>query len=155
VGLYFRQEYDKVLIVVVVVGLFLYASLQPSFQMRADMPSEFVDAPSSQSTEKRAAEEKIARAYWDCSITVIQGKYSHGHPLPLNPPDDFRVTRQDLGEDAADPAARARYWRRLQEVWYLPSTWRKVYEWDLSWMANPVKAAGEWLQDRFRKLIEI
>ena len=144
--MFIRRGYDKVLIPVLAAGLFAYASIRPTFRLRTEMPPEFADAPSSGPAQKRASEERIARAYWDCVVTQIQWNYGYAYHLPQEPPPEFiLIGRQDLGTAATDPATRARYWRKLQGVWYLPSTWTKGYEWDLYWLTNWVRSSGEWL----------
>jgi len=61
------------------------------------------------------------------------------------------VIRSDLGANAVDGETRARYWRKLQQVWYLPSTWKKEYVWDASWTTrwiDTLKDFTRWLQSR-------
>jgi hypothetical protein len=137
--MFIKRGYDKALVPLLAAGIVVYASIRPTFRMRADMPREFIDASSSLSAQKRASEEKIARAYWTCVVTEIQWKYVYGYHLPQDPPPEFTANA------AADPATRERYWRKLQEVWYLPSTWTKGYEWDFSWLTNGVRSASQWL----------
>jgi len=39
----------------------------------------------------------------------------------------------------------------LQQVWYLPSTWKKEYVWDASWTTrwiDTLKDFTRWLQSR-------
>ena len=99
---------DRLVIALLVVGFVAYASTRPTFRLRVDMPSEFLDAPASWPPERRAAEKKVARAYWYCVVTVIQPKYSFGDPLPLNPPAEFKIITPDLAEGATDPEHSAR-----------------------------------------------
>lgn len=138
--MFIRRGYDKIVIPVLAAGIFVYASIRPTFHLRAEMPREFIDAGSSLPAQKRASEEKIARAYWVCVVTEIQWKYVYGYHLPQDPPPEFTVNGA-----AGDPATRARYWRKVQEVWYLPSTWTKGYEWDFAWLTNWITSASEWL----------
>ena len=147
--MFIRRGYDKILVPVLAVGLFLYVSIRSEFRLRTEMPQQFVDQFSAGSARKGASEEQIARAYWTCATTQIQWKYSYGYHLPQDPPAEFAVTGQGLG---TDDASRARYWRKLQEVWYLPSAWSKQYEWDFTWLNNPLKSAGTWLEARIRQL---
>lgn len=124
------------LVLLVLVGLFAEASFRPIYRLRATMPMEFLDARSSSPAEKRAAEERIARAYWDCAVNVIQWKYGYGYRLPQDPPSDFIVTSQDLEEASKDSATRAHYWLMLQRVWYVPDNWTKNYQWDKRWLSD-------------------
>jgi hypothetical protein len=139
--MFIRRGYDKVLIPVLAAGIVVYASIRPTFRMRAVMPREFIDASNSLPAQKRAAEEKIARAYWSCVVTEVQWKYVYGYHLPQDPPPEFTVA-------SADPATRARYWRKLQEVWYVPTTWTRGYEWDFNWLTDWFSSASRWLHRR-------
>jgi hypothetical protein len=132
-----KWRFDKFVIPLLAAGLFGYVSYQPKFRLRLDMPPAFVDASSSGPAQEQAPEEKIARAYWDCALTEIQWKYSRVY-LPPYPPPEFKITGEDLGAAATDSGIRARYWRKLQEVWYLPSTWKKSYEWNVGWLRDPL-----------------
>jgi hypothetical protein len=129
-------------VLLVAAGLFAMQSVSPIYRLRPVMPPEFVDAPSSWPAEKRAAEEKLARAYWDCAVNEIQWRYGYGYRLPQDPPSDFVIT--SLGEASADPVIRARYWLMLQRVWYVPDNWTKSYRWDTRWFTD-------WVES-FRKL---
>ncbi len=137
--MFIKRGYDKVLIPVLAAGIFLYASIRPTFRLRAEMPRQFIDEYGSLPAQGRASEEKIARNYWTCVVTEIQWKYVYGYHLPPDPPPEFTANA------AADPATRARYWRKLQEVWYLPSTWTKSYELDFNWLTGWVRSASQWL----------
>jgi len=123
-------------VVLIAVGLFAEASYSPIYRLRATMPTEFIDASSSWPVEKRAAEERIARAYWDCAVNQIQWRYGYGYRLPQEPPSDFTATSANSGETSADPGTRARYWLMLQRVWYVPDNWTKSYQWDTRWMTD-------------------
>ena len=123
-------------VLLVAVGLFAEASFSPIYRLRATMPPEFIDAPSSWPAEKRATEERIARAYWDCAVNEIQWRYGYGYRLPQDPPSDFIVTSLNLGEASGDPVIRARYWLMLQRVWYVPDNWTKSYHWDARWLTD-------------------
>ena len=84
-------------------------------------------------------EEKIARAYWECVVNQVQWKYAYGYRLPASPPAEFTIN------GVADSDSRARYWRRLQQVWYLPTSWKKDYEWDTSWATQWFVTSAQWL----------
>jgi hypothetical protein len=144
--MFIKRGYDKVLIPVLAAGILVYASIRPTFRLRAEMPRQFIDEYGSLPAQGRASEEKIARAYWTCVVTEIQWKYVYGYRLPQDPPPEFTANA------AADPATRARYWRKLQEVWYQPSTWTKGYEWDFNWLTDWVRSASQWLHQHLPSL---
>src|SRR5262249_61518918 len=104
-------------------------------------PLEFFDA-STVPHRISASEEKIARVYWNCAVTQIQWRYGYAHRLPEEPPDEFGVTREQAGAGANDPAVRARYWRKLREVWGVSAAWDKQYEWNGDTLRTSLQAAG-------------
>jgi hypothetical protein len=132
------QKLITFVVLSVAAGLFAYQSFIPIYRLRPVMPPEFMDAPSSWPPEKRAAEESLARAYWDCAVNVIQWRYGYGYRLPQDPPSDFIIS--SLGEAPADPVIRARYWLMLQRVWYVPDNWTKSYRWDTRWLTDWVES---------------
>ena len=146
--MFIRRKFDKLLVVAVVAGLFLYASVRAEFRVRTEMPPEFVDRSNATPANDPGLEQETARAYWNCAVTEIQWKYGYGYQLPPAPPPEFTVKLKG----AADAATRGRYWHRLQQVWFLPSTWTKEYKWDFAWLRNPLAAAGDWWQEQLRKL---
>jgi hypothetical protein len=146
-----NRTLDKVVVALLLIGLFAYVSTRPTFRLRVDLPPGFLDAPASWPPEKQATEVKVARAYWYCVVTVIQPKYSFGETLPLNPPAEFLIMAPDLPKGASDPDTRLRYWHRLQQVWYLASTWREVQTWNFQWLTQPVKAGVLRLHDYMKQ----
>ena len=149
--LFKRQKFDWLLVVFVAVGLFLYASYQPRFRLRPDVPPDFVDTPVNGSWQRPSAEEKIARAYWTCLVEDIQWEYGYGHTLPIDPPPDF-TAMEGSGMTSEDAANRIRYWHRAQPVWYLPTTWKKDYEWDFNWTTDWIQHGGDALHHFFQHL---
>ena len=131
-----RWKIEKFVIPLIAAGLIIYMSYQPKFRLRTDMPPAFVDVPATSATQKPAPDKQIAGANWVCAVTKIQWRYSRAY-LPPSPPPEFDVTGDDSGMPN-DPAARIRYWGKLQEVWYLPDTWTKSYEWDFGWLKDPL-----------------
>jgi hypothetical protein len=125
-----------IFVVLLVGGFFAEASFSPIYRLRATMPPEFVDAPSSWPADKRAAEQRIAQAYWNCAVNQIQWRYGYGYRLPQDPPSDFVVTSLNLEDASADPLIRARYWLMLQKTWYVPDNWTKDYHWDTRWLTD-------------------
>ncbi|PYX62171.1 MAG: hypothetical protein DMG74_21510 [Acidobacteria bacterium] len=147
-----NRKYDKATILIIAAGLLAYASFQPKFRLRTALPREFIDESSSWPAEKRVSEEKVARAYWNCAVTQIQWKYGYGHRLPQDVPPEFAVSTEELGPTADDPATRARFWRKLRQVWYLPSIWEKDYGWVLPPITNSLRSGGEWLQHQIQRI---
>jgi len=150
--LFKRQKLDWLLVSVLAIGLFTYASYQPRFRLRPDMPTEFMDAPSAGVPQTQDTEEKIARAYWKCLVHDIQWKYGYGYSLPSDPPGDFTLASEGTGVVPEDAAARVRYWRMAQHVWYLPDAWQKDYEWDFHSTSNLTQSGGDWLRRQFEHL---
>ncbi len=141
------KKVDWVLVALIALGLFLYASYQPRFRLRTEMPADFMDEPLARSSQKPGPDTKIARAYWSCLVNNIQWQYGYGHTLPADPPPGFTVI-----ERPEDAASRVRYWGRAQRVWYLPTAWQKDYEWDFKWTTDWIKSSGEALHHVFQHL---
>ena len=141
--LFKRQKIDWLLVPILAIGLFTYASYQPKFRLRSDMPAEFLYAPVG-SPQRQTAEEEIARVYWNSLVNDIQPKYGYGYSLPSDPPPDFSLASAGAGVAQEDPATRIRYWRRAQHVWYLPNAWQRGYEWDFHWTSNITQNVSDW-----------
>lgn len=145
--MFFRHSTDKWLLLMVGAVVLTLVSYHATYHLRGDMPPGFF-RPTASNLEQRLLEQKIARAYWESAQNDVQWKYPHGHPLPGEPPPEFRISTQALGLTASDPAVRLVYWHRLQEVWYLPEIWKEQYEWDWGWASDPVASTGQWVKDR-------
>ena len=139
-------------IVAAVILIALYASIRSEFRLRAAMPVEFFDA-SRVPAERRAAEEKIAQAYWKCAVTQIQWQYGYAHRLPDEPPAEFSVTTSEAGSAANDSAMRARYWQKLREVWGVSAVWHEQYEWNTISLTQSLQSAGQWLEFHMRRIV--
>lgn len=151
--MFFRHSIDKLIYPVaalIIVALFSYRS---AYRLRPDMPQGFYDAKEP-CGPKRPVEQKIACAYWDSAQMNIQWKYPHLHPLPIDVPVEFRVNAPALGPAASDQSTRQVYWHRLQQVWYLPETWKETYEWNWSWASDPLNSGGQWLKDTMNRLFQ-
>ena len=122
-----RQKVDWLFVPILAIGLFTYASYQPRFRLRPDMPAEFLDAPVAGSPQMPRTEEMIARAYWKSLVHDIQPKYGYGYSLPSDPPADFTLATSGAHIGQEDASTRIRYWRKAQHVWYLPNAWQKSY----------------------------
>lgn len=142
-----NRKFDA-LVVAVIIGLLGYATLQPQYRLREDPPIEFLRVARSMPSEKRALEEKVARAYWKCAVTEIQWQYGYAHRLPQSAPVEFAIAREELGAAAFDADARARYWDKLQEVWYMRTVWNKEYGWNFRSLGERFQAAGRWFEER-------
>ncbi len=145
-----HRRYDILAIMAGVVGLLAYASFESEFRLRPEMPVEFFDA-SRMPQPKRAAEEQIARAYWKCAVNEVQWRYGYARRLPDDPPPEFAVAAAELAP-AADPVTRARYWRRLREVWGISSIWNEHYEFNTLAIRNSLQSAGDSLERLMRRI---
>src|ERR1700745_4016496 len=81
--LFKKQKGDWLLVGLLIVGLFLYASFQPRLRLRQRMPSDFVEQRADFS--KQGEEQKVAQAYWNCLVDDVQWRYGFGHNLPGEP----------------------------------------------------------------------
>src|SRR5436190_15122053 len=142
--MFFRHNTDKLFIPFIIVIVLLVLSYRPKYHLRSEMPEAFFVQENA--SARPSAEQRIAWAYWENAQMDIQWKYAHGRPLPLDPPADFQVSAKALGPDASDPARRLLYWHRLQQLWNLPETWKKEYEFDWSWLSGPAAAIVYWIR---------
>ena len=153
--MFFRSHLDKLLYPVIAVVLLLIVSYRPKYRLRADMPTAFFSEKSSAPGQKPGLEQRIAAAYWESAQMDVQWKYPYSHPLPPEPPPEFKIDAPALGPAASDAATRVLYWRRLQQVWYSPEAWDKDYEWDWNWASDPLATAGQWLRDKADKMFTV
>lgn len=140
-----RHHTDKLVYPLLVVALLIFISYRPKYRLRGEMPTFFgftQNAP-----DKNTVQGRVAGAYWQSALTDIQWKYPHGHPLPTDPPSEFRLDTKAFGLLAADADMRSLYWRRLQQVWMSPEAWTEHYEWDWSWTNDPFTSASQWLHE--------
>ena len=122
----------------VLLSLFVYRSTRPQMRLAADPPAKFLVGRPDWGAKRREAEQRIARAYWDCAVEVIQWRYSYGSILPPTPPAEFRADVGTLPKAAAAaPESRDYYWQRLRAVW--PVAWKEVYGWETGWFFEPLK----------------
>lgn len=150
--MFIRRKIDKYVIAILAAGLFVYLSFQPVYRLRAAMPPEFAESAGSLRPPQRDAEERIAQAYWMCAVTGIQSQYGYGRQLPPDPPEEFQLTAQPGVNAAEAAAARGRYWRKLRQLWYVPTIWDKTYHWDFSWLSESLTEVGRWTGELWRKL---
>ncbi len=126
------------LLLALAAGIFAVLSIRPVMRLKGRPPAEFVEMPESWSAERRAAEGPAALAYWECAQQIVQAKYVYGTPLPASPPPEFSIAKADLprGSSGKSNEERLRYWSRLQQVWSLPQSWDKSYEWSTDWVGQ-------------------
>jgi len=149
-----NHKLDRLLILIVPAALFVYLSTRPHVRLRADMPPQFVDIPASAGPKQREAEERLAREYWNCVLTVIQWKYTYGVRLPDSPPEQFRASTQLPPGSEPISSSRVRYWRRLQRVWLQPSSWVTSRTWSTDWLTKPIARTLNWFENYFKDLIQ-
>jgi hypothetical protein len=147
-----HRRYDIMAIIALVILIALYASIRSEFRLRSTMPVEFFDA-SRVPAEKRAAEEKVAKAYWKCAVTQIQWQFGYAHRLPDEPPAEFSVTAAEAGSAAQDSAVRVRYWQKLRGVWGVSAVWHQQYEWSTYSLTESLQSAGQWLESHMRRIV--
>lgn len=152
--MFYRHSYDKLIYPFILLVVLIAISYRPAYRLRPDMPQVFfaADAPCG---PKRSVEQKIACAYWDSAQMNIQWKYPHAHALPADIPAEFVIDAPALGPQASAQATRTLYWRRLQQVWYLPETWKETYEWNWNWASDPLDSAGQWLRETMGRLFSV
>lgn len=149
----YNRRVDQILILVIPLALFVYISTKPHLRLRADMPPQFVDSLPSASPKQREEEERLARGYWDCALAFVQWTYMYGSPLPKDPPNEFRITSDSSSGPEPASSSRLRYWRRLREVWLMPSSWKATREWSTQWVTGSFKEAVAWIEGHFQNLV--
>ena len=130
-----RSHSVRWFLVIVFLG-FLYLSFEPVQRLRSVPPGEFHDSQAKWDPDRRALEERTAEAYWARAVQFIQWQQPYGTVLPSNPPEDFSLAKGNVptGDLDSSPATRIRYWQNLREVWSLPHSWEKSYEFDMGWL---------------------
>jgi hypothetical protein len=149
-----HRRIDRFLLLMIPAAFFVYQSTRPLMRLQADVPTQFLDAIPGARSNHRAAEERVARAYWNCAVTFVQWRHTYGSPLPQDPTDDFRIDAKTYGADAASEASRLHYWNKLREAWLLPASWRQSREWSTAWVIDPATRAVNRLSDSFKELFK-
>ena len=147
-----RRKYDIVIVIALVLLGIAYGSFSSEFRLRPDMPVEFFDG-SRLPPAKRAAEEKIAAAYWACAVKQVQWKYGYASRLPDAPPPEFSVSSSEIGSVANDEAVRRQYWQKLRATWNVAGAWKTQYQWSSTSFRQSLRSAGDWLKEAVRGLI--
>jgi len=139
----FRRKYDIAVIIILVLAALAYAFFSSEFRLKADMPTEFFDRSQILSS-KRALDEKVAKAYWDCAVRQVQWKYGYASRLPDDPPPEFGLSSTEVGPIAKDEAVRRHYWQQLRATWHLESAWTNEYVWSSISFRQSLRTAGDW-----------
>lgn len=148
--MFYRRHVDKLLIPIILGLLFVVASYRGKNHLRSEMPAAFF--AENRGSSQSAIQRQIAGAYWNAARSQVQWRYAYGQVLPADPPPEFQIKDPSLGVGAEDPAVRMLYWHRLQEVWYLPEAWKKDYEWDVTWVGDPLTSAANWIKEETRRI---
>jgi hypothetical protein len=129
---------------VALIGFLIYFFATPVIRLRSNPPAAFFDDSQSLSAKQRAQDNDLARAYWKVAVTNIQAQYGFGSTLPADPPETFKIEKTDTsGETAAvDPAARARYWERLRELWPQADSWERQSSEGVDWIRSAWQSAS-------------
>ena len=151
-----HRHSDKLIYPLLAMVILMIISYRPKYHLRPEMPDAFFSSsPSAVSAQKPIQQKQIASAYWRSALMNVQWRFAYGHPLPSEVPAEFNIDQRSLGTGAADPSVRGFYWRRLQEIWFRPEIWKKQYEWDWSWISDPIASAGQWMQDTWNRWFAI
>lgn len=147
-----RRKCDFVAILLFVLVVLAIASFRSEFRLRSAMAPEFFDEKRV-AAEKRASEERIARAYWNCAVTQVQWKYGYAHRLPEQPVEEFKLNAAELGPIAQDEVARRYYWRQLRMSWDVTTVWET--KWDFSFVAfrQSLQTGGQWWKELVRSIV--
>jgi hypothetical protein len=130
-----RRKHLGWALLLLLVGVIGFLSHRPVMRLKAELPPGFAEVRKEWNAERRAAEERTARAYWQLALNVVQTQHAYGTKLPENPFPEFKLDERDIpeGSPEASPATRAKYWKRLREAWPLPQAWQQHHEWTLAW----------------------
>jgi hypothetical protein len=138
-----RRKLDIIVVIGLVLSVVAYGASRSQFRLRPDMPVEFFDG-SRLPPVKRALEEKIARAYWNCAVKQVQWKYGYASRLPDDPPPEFSISASEIGPVAKDEAVRRRYWQQLRANWNISNAWESQFEWSSVSFRQSLREAMEW-----------
>lgn len=148
-----RRKYDIAIIIGIVLVLLSVASFRSEFRLQSDMPTQFFDG-THVPREKRASQEKIAKAYWNCAVKEVQWKYGYAHRLPEQPPEEFALSPEEVGPGASDAGLRLYYWQKLRSVWNISSVWKNQWEFSFFTFRQSLRTGGDWWKELVRSLVE-
>ena len=133
---------------------------RPVMRLESQKPSGFAEVRKEWDATRLSSEERAAGAYWQVAINIVQWQYPFGTDLPDTPVAEFKLDEKDFphsGIEAA-PATRARYWKKLQEIWPRPQSWEKTYVWNPGWLTESLSSfvEGTWrfVDGIFRRLAQ-
>lgn len=119
----------------VVGAAFIYKSAHLGKELRTDPPPEFFEVDSRWSLQGREMEGRLARAYWECVVKVIQLRYAYGSSLPASPPPAFSLATLGLSAGLQEtPEVRTRFWEKLRKATNMPEVWQTTLHWNWSWL---------------------
>ncbi len=125
------------LVSIILGGAFLYKSVARVMVLRPEPPAEFLGVKQGWSEKQRQAENNLGRAYWETARSLSRTSHHFGDRLPDEPPAGFSVDSKAHPSLIESPAAaRARYWRNLQDVWNNPTVWETTYHWHTGWLTG-------------------
>src|SRR5258708_9935686 len=118
--MFYRSHLDKLIYPVIAAVLLVVVSYRPKYHLRPDMPPGFFSEANSTPGQKRGLEQRIAAGYWESAQMDVQWKYPYSHPLPPEPPPEFKIDAPALGPKSSAPVTRALYCHRFQQVSHEP-----------------------------------
>jgi hypothetical protein len=146
-----RRKHDILAIIVLALIVVSVASFRSEFRLRPQMPAVFFDRTQIL-PERRASEERIARAYWNCAVEQVQWKYGYAHRLPDEPPAEFSLSSA-MGPIANDAAIRHRYWQKLRAAWSVSSAWNNQWEFSFVAFRQSMRTGGDWWKELVRSVV--
>ncbi len=133
-----RRLHIWLILIAVLILIPIGLSVRRRMELVSEPPQEFFAVRPGWSAERREAEARLAREYWECAVATVQTMYPYGFGLPESPPPEFRIDAEALSEGVKEtPETRQRYWQRLRKVWGLEQAWRESYGWDTDWLIRP------------------
>jgi hypothetical protein len=129
--------------------VFVYLSTVRVWRLHSNPPAEFTEPDAAWSASRVALEQQLAEGYWNEAVRNLQQIYPFGTNLPGQPPPEFWLDPQRIGDarlrSNAD-ASRMRYWQTLRKIWNDPRNWDASYEWNTKWLGTGLEPLGEGLR---------
>lgn len=127
------------------VALVFALCYRPVMRLNPEPPAGFGETRPEWDATRQAAEDRAAQAYWQLAQNFVQWKFAFGTELPAEPIAEFQLDEKDFPRSgiAAAPATRARYWKKLREVWPLPQNWSRTYVWNPGWLTEMLSSFME------------
>jgi hypothetical protein len=117
--------------------IFAYRSTRAVMHLQAEPPAEFMDVRPEWDAKQRRIEERLAQAYWQCAVKVMQQRYPFSTLLPGEPPPEFKIDARAFPDlPPGISLERDRYWQNLRKVWVKPEAWSRTYELDTNWFTG-------------------